>query len=88
MPLANIPDSEQEVIDQLRADIKESLPESNPYLVNSFLDALVVGTGGRIFDFYRNLAELERQLFIDTATGDFLERLASFKGIVRNPAAA
>ena len=88
MPLANIPANEQEVIDQLRADVKESLPESNPYLINSFIDALIVGTGGRVFDFYRNLTELERQLFIDTATGEFLERLASFRGVVRNPAAA
>lgn len=88
MPLANIPENEQEVIDQIRADVKESIPESNPYLVNSFLDALIVGTGGRVFDFYRNLSELERQLFIDTATGEFLDRIASFRGITRNPAAA
>jgi len=87
MPLANIPANEQEVIDQLRADVKESLPESNPYLINSFIDALIVGVSGRTFDFYRNLLELERQLFIDTATGEFLERLASFRGVVRNPAA-
>lgn len=86
MPLANIPANEQEVIDQIRADVKESIPEANPYLVNSFIDALIVGTGGRVFDFYRNLSELERQLFIDTATGEFLDRLASFRGVTRNEA--
>ena len=88
MPLANIPADEQEVIDQIRADVKESIPESNPYLVNSFIDAVIVGSGGRVFDFYRNLSELERQLFIDTATGEFLDRIASFRFITRNPAAA
>lgn len=82
----NIPDNEQELIDQSRADVQEILPESNPFLANSFLDAMITAQAGRTFDFYRNLEELTKQLFIDTATGEFLDRLASFRNIFRNPA--
>lgn len=82
----NIPDDEQQVIDQSRADVQEVLPESNPFLPNSFLDAIIVAQGGRVFDFFRQLLELIKQLFIDTATGEFLDRLASFRKIFRNAA--
>jgi len=82
----DIPENEQQVIDQSRADVQDILPESNPFLPNSFLDALIVSNGGRIFDFYRQLLELQKQLFIDTATNDSLDRLASFRKITRNPA--
>lgn len=82
----DIPANEQAVIDQSRADVQEILPEANPFLRNSMLDAILTANGGRIFDFYRNLDELQKQLFIDTATEDLLERLASFRNITRNPA--
>lgn len=82
----NIPDDEQQVIDQIRADIQEVLPGSNPSLPNSFLDAISTAYGGRIFDFSRNLEELAKQLFIDTATDDPLDRLASFRNIIREAA--
>lgn len=82
----NIPDNEQELIDQSRADVQEVLPESNPFLPNSFLDAIITAQAGRTFDFYRNLDELQKQLFIDTATREFLDRLASSRDIFRNPA--
>lgn len=83
----DIPENEQQVIDQSRADVQDVLPESNPFLPNSFLDALLVANGGRVFDFYRQLLELQKQLFIDTATDDSLDRLSSFRNITRNPAA-
>lgn len=82
----NIPDNEQELIDQSRADVQEVLPESNPFLPNSFLDAMITANAGRIFDFYRNLEQLQVQIFIDTATGDQLDRIASWRKIFRNPA--
>ncbi len=79
----NIPEDEQQVIDQTRADIQEVLPGSNASIPNSALDALAVSTGGRNFDFYRQLEELILQLFIDTAEGEFLDRLASSRDIIR-----
>lgn len=84
----DLPDNEQELIDQSRSDVQEILPESNPFLANSFLDAVIISNGGRIFDFYRQLGILAADIFIDTATGEALDRLASFRNITRNPAAA
>lgn len=84
----NIPDSEQEVIDRLKTDVQDQLPESNPFFANSFLQALIFGFGGRTFDFYRQLNILLLEIFPDTATGEFLERWGSFRGITRNPATA
>ncbi len=84
----NIPDSEQEVIDRARTDVQDQLPESNPFLDNSYLNALIVAFSGRIFDFYRQQNILLTEIFPDTATNSFLERWGSFRGITRNPATA
>ncbi len=82
----NIPEDQQEVIDRTRTDVQNALPESNPFLKNSFLGSLVVSFAGRIFDFYLQLNVLIKELFVDTATNAFLERWGSYKDITRNPA--
>lgn len=84
----NIPDTEQEVIDRLKTDVQDQLPESNPFFDNSFLQALMVAYGGRTFDFYRQLNILLLEIFPDTATGEFLERWGNFRGVTRNSATA
>lgn len=84
----NIPDSEQEVIDSVRNDVQQALPESNPFLADSFLNALLVGYSGAVFDFYRQLDILIQEIFPDTATEEFLERWGSFVRVTRNPAIA
>lgn len=82
----NFPNSRSEVANRIRTDVQSELPNSNPFLRNSYLNALIVGYAGRVFDFYLQLRELIRQMFMDTATGTFLERWGSYKGITRNPA--
>jgi len=82
----NIPEDQQEVVDRARTDVQNALPESNPFFKNSFLGAMIVSYAGRIFDFYLQLDILIRELFVDTATNDFLERWGSYKDITRNAA--
>jgi len=82
----NIPTSQKQVIDRAATDVQLALPESNPFFKNSFLGAIIYSFAGRIFDFYLQLNILIRELFVDTATGEFLERWGIYKGITRNAA--
>lgn len=69
-----------------KTDVQQSLAESNPFLRNSFLGAIVKAWAFRIFDFYIQLEEVLKQAFWDTSTNDYLERQAAWFGITRNPA--
>ena len=84
----NFPSSRKEVADRVKSDVKGQLPKSNPYLRNSFLQALIFGLAGRIFDLFKLADNLIDQLFWDTATGLFLKRWAAIFGIERNAATA
>ena len=66
--------------------MQRALPESNPFLKNSFLGATITGYSLRVFDFYTQLEEVTKQLFVQTATGEFLAMFGSWFGITRNPA--
>ena len=82
----NFPSNRKEISDRMRTDVQGELPESNPFLKNSFLSATITGLAGRVFDFFLQLKVLRDQLFPDTATDTFLERWGSYKDIFRDPA--
>ncbi len=82
----NLPQSQKEIENRLRTDVQNELPNINPFLRNSFLSALIVGFSGRIFDFTLQQQQILNELFLDTATGTFLDRWGSYKAITRNPA--
>lgn len=84
MPI-NFPDSRQEVIDRIKTDVQAELPQSNPFLRNSFLSALMVGYGGRVFEVYLQMQQLLKEMFPDTATGEFLARWGFYIGVQINP---
>ncbi len=81
----NFPSNRKEVSDRIKTDVQGELPESNPFLKNSFLSAIITGLAGRIFDFFLQLLVLTKQMFPDTATNTFLERWGSYKSINRDP---
>src|SRR5262249_8716696 len=62
------------------------IAQSNPFLRNSFLIALLIALGGRIFEVYEELESLLLELFPDTASDDFLARWGSYLNIVQNDA--
>ena len=82
----NLPQNREEILNRLRADLTSTLPELTDFSRNSFILALLIGFSGRFFDFAIQQELLINELFIDTATGDFLERWGSYKNISRNPA--
>lgn len=82
----NIPTTAAEVDDRAKADVQRELNQSNPFLKNSWLGALVTAYSNRIFDFYIQLNIAIRENFPDTATGDFLIRWAAIWG--KQPQAA
>lgn len=80
------PENRKEISDRAKSDVQAELPDSNPFLENSYLGAIVSAFAGRIFDFYLQLKELIKQMFPDTATEDFLLRWGEYVGLSRNPA--
>ena len=82
----NIPSSAKEVVQRAKTDVKRELTGSNPELKNSWLYALVTSYSNRIYDFYLSLNQAVKQTFWDTSTGTFLERQASWFGVVKLPA--
>ena len=79
----NIPDSANEVVQRAKTDVQREVVESNPFLKNSWLGALVTAFGNRVFDFYIQLKEAIKQSFPDTATLTYLERWAAIWSINR-----
>ena len=81
-----LPETSKEVEDRIKVDVAREAPDSNPYVQNSWLLALVVGFGRRIFDFYRDLKRSEDNTFPDTATGERAEQWGTIYGKTRIPA--
>ncbi len=79
----NIPESASVIDQKIKVDVKSALPESNPYLPNGWLGAMITGFANRFFDFYLQLKEAIKQAFPDTATGDEAERWSSIWGFTR-----
>ena len=86
MTILNLPENRNEILNRLRADVVNNIPELTDFNRNSFILALLIGLSGRFFDFSIQQQILIDQIFIDTATGDFLERWGTYKNISRNPA--
>jgi len=80
------PENRKEVFDRVATDIQTNLPESEPFLRNSYIESLAIAYAGALYDAYQVIKQLQLNLLPDTATGEFADRWASYKGIVRNPA--
>jgi len=76
----DIPESAQEIDARSKADVQRELAQSNPFLKNSWLGAIVTASSNRIFDFYIQLSAAIRDSFPDTAIGDYLTRWAAIWG--------
>ena len=81
-----IPQSQKEIFERLRSDSQAILPTLNSGLRDSFIQSILVAFAGASFEQFLTLEILIKEIFIDTATGQFLERWGSYKGITRNPA--
>lgn len=86
MPLT-MPNSKKEVSDRMKSDYLNEVPDSNPFLRNSFLSSLIGAIAGVVYSFYIQLRDfLLVNIFPQTAEQAYLEFWGSLKGITRNAA--
>lgn len=81
----SIPETASEVVQRSKVDVKRELPDSNPFLQNSFIGSIITANANRVFDFYFALSQAELESLPDTAVLT-LERWAAIWGITRLPA--
>lgn len=77
------PTSAIEVVNRQKADVQNALQNSNPFLKNSLINALVTSYGYRNFDTYNLVNELQKQFFPQTAEGQFLDYFAQLQNVFR-----
>lgn len=82
----DLPTDANEVVQRSKTDVQRELPNSNPFLKNSAISAIVTACARRVYDFYYQLAIATREMIWSTSTGQTLEDWASVYGITRNPA--
>ena len=85
MPI-ELPEDRKEIFDRMKNDVRAAVPKANPFLRNSVIGGFIFGISGRVFDFFSQIKVLLQELFMDTATGAFLDRWGSYKGIFREAA--
>jgi uncharacterized phage protein gp47/JayE len=74
------------LVERAEADIETRLPGADARLRRSNLNVLARVHAGAVHGLYGYLEWLARQIILDTADDEFLERHASVWGIVRKPA--
>lgn len=83
------PANRQIVVDRILSDIQNEIPELLPLLRTSLIRALGVANAGRFFDIYKQIEQLQNELFPQTATTfDFLRQIGLLKGVDVNPASS
>lgn len=76
----------QEVASRSLNDVQTELPASNPYLPNSYLQALTLSFAGRIYENYNGLRTVFNNLFLPTSSDGFLANWGSIFGFVQKNA--
>jgi uncharacterized phage protein gp47/JayE len=80
------PSSVNVILERMKSDSQSIVPSLNPGLRDSFHRSLLTAFAGGSFEQFTQLDLLKDELFIGTATGEFLERWGSYKSITRNAA--
>ena len=78
----------KDIINSILSDIQGEMPQLNPSLRNQFCLAFAVGLGGRIYESNLMIQQLLKQMFPDTAKGEFLKRWGYYVGISQKSATA
>lgn len=76
----------QQILNRIRADVAANLPDVDPTIFGSIIRALCDSLGGRIYDMVLLLKQLEKELFPQTSSGEYLERWAGYEGLSRKAA--
>ncbi len=76
----DLPDYE-EIVERIRADVKGLLATLDPTIYGSLIRTITDSNAGRHYDNVLSIAQLEKELFPDTATRENLERWAAYEGL-------
>ncbi|MDH3325182.1 MAG: baseplate J/gp47 family protein [Gammaproteobacteria bacterium] len=79
------PKDQKELVDSSKTDFQRHNPETNPWLKNSFIGALLTSLSLRVWDFYIQLKEFEKELFLPTSDR-FLSVFGAWWGVPQNQA--
>ncbi len=77
-----VPNNATEIDQRMKVDVTRELPNSNPFLKNSWIGALVTALANRVFDFYFALKRAQLEAIPDTAVLN-LEQWAAIFDITR-----
>lgn len=78
----------QEIIDRNRADIAANLPRVDPRVFGSKVRALADSQAGRSLDIVELQKQLLKEMFPQTASGEYQGRWGGYEGLTKNPATA
>jgi uncharacterized phage protein gp47/JayE len=81
-----LPESSSEILQTLQTDFVANIPESDPFIRQHWLTALLISMANRDFDIYTQISQMIDQLFPNTATGTFARQWGNLKGVEINPA--
>lgn len=76
----------QEVVQRILIDAQNEFPQSNPYLPNSYINAMLTSWAGRSFENNNQLQALFTLLFLNTTSDNFLDEWGSIYGLTRQSA--
>ena len=76
----NLPKTAAEVVLRSKVDVQRELQQSDPFLKNHWLLAIITANGNRVFDFYLQLKQAMKALVPDTSFGEWLIRWAAIYG--------
>jgi uncharacterized phage protein gp47/JayE len=83
----NLP-SLTDIINRIRADVRSLLSTLDPTIFGSFIRGITDSNAGRHYDNVQLIAQLEKELFPQTAEGEALERWGGYERLSRFPASA
>lgn len=77
-----------DLVNTARAALRNAIPTLDPTISNSWAKALVDSIAAVSHSNNLQIRDLEKQLFPQTATDEFLDRWLEYEGLARNPASS
>jgi len=84
--MIELPSSSKDVVQKIKSEFEQEIPESNPFLSASWLGAMLTALGKRVYAFYITAYNLIDALFPDMSFGTYLDRWCAIYGITQTPA--
>jgi len=72
-----------QLVNRIQTDIKTEIPQTNPFLPNSWMLAFIISLAGRFDENYNQLQSAFNDLFLPTSTDELLDSWGTIWGIAR-----